>query len=401
MKKLYSFVILAAITLSVSALERQQATYTSNSLDPTVLSGQKFTAKKATAMATDTEVDFSKIDTWKLNNHLSDNNGEQEIAISVTLTDPATGKVSISIPDMNCEMNAQYDATAGTLTIGRQVIGSDDYGDLIFYIKETDDSGNLLEGEASTPYTVGTVDGSTITFPKSDIWAIGDPDAENLGFIVLSDENIFYHSTWVSLGTGKFIENIVYPGFVGSENTVAADVEISADGYGNYVVEDPLKALYAEKKINAKSPSMKINATDPSNILIPVASTGMYSDESSYYAYFSESWFNAEMDGEEVEEEFKIKMEIDGDKVTVTFPVNCCTIWLYPTQSFYNGSPYVSTLTFTDPKAGIHNVDATVMEDLDTPVRYYNLQGAAISNPAPGSIVIRVQGNKATKELIR
>lgn len=47
-------------------------------------------------------------------------------------------------------------------------------------------------------------------------------------------------------------------------------------------------------------------------------------------------------------------------------------------------------------EAGIGNVDA---EADNSPARYFNLQGVEIAKPAPGSVVIRVQGGKANKFL--
>lgn len=51
-------------------------------------------------------------------------------------------------------------------------------------------------------------------------------------------------------------------------------------------------------------------------------------------------------------------------------------------------------------EAGIQGVsaDAAVVEG---PAKYYNLQGMEVSNPANGQIVIKVQGNKATKMVVR
>ncbi len=36
-----------------------------------------------------------------------------------------------------------------------------------------------------------------------------------------------------------------------------------------------------------------------------------------------------------------------------------------------------------------------------TPVEYYNLQGVRLEEPAPGQIVIRRQGNKVEKILVK
>ena len=50
-----------------------------------------------------------------------------------------------------------------------------------------------------------------------------------------------------------------------------------------------------------------------------------------------------------------------------------------------------------EPTSGIDNI--TTQEE-NLPIIYYNLQGVRVNNPANG-IYIRVQGNKATKELFK
>jgi len=51
------------------------------------------------------------------------------------------------------------------------------------------------------------------------------------------------------------------------------------------------------------------------------------------------------------------------------------------------------------PEAGIN--DVTVDNDENTPVEYYNLQGMRINEPAAGQIVLRRQGSKTTKILVK
>ncbi|MBQ9077246.1 MAG: chitobiase/beta-hexosaminidase C-terminal domain-containing protein [Muribaculaceae bacterium] len=58
----------------------------------------------------------------------------------------------------------------------------------------------------------------------------------------------------------------------------------------------------------------------------------------------------------------------------------------------------ISTITVNyNVNTGIENVDS---EDTDAPAEYYNLQGVKVANPENG-LYIRVQGNKATKILVK
>jgi len=61
-------------------------------------------------------------------------------------------------------------------------------------------------------------------------------------------------------------------------------------------------------------------------------------------------------------------------------------------------SDWSDIVTFTTGEAGIEEIVAGTTEG---PVEYFNLQGIRVDNPAAGTIVIRRQGNTATKLLIK
>lgn len=45
-------------------------------------------------------------------------------------------------------------------------------------------------------------------------------------------------------------------------------------------------------------------------------------------------------------------------------------------------------------------IDSVIAED-EAPVTYYNLQGQPVENPVPGTVVIRRQGDKVSKILVK
>ena len=55
----------------------------------------------------------------------------------------------------------------------------------------------------------------------------------------------------------------------------------------------------------------------------------------------------------------------------------------------------------SDGFAGIENVAADAEFDANAPVEYFNLQGIRVANPEAGQLLIKRQGNKATKVIIR
>ena len=63
------------------------------------------------------------------------------------------------------------------------------------------------------------------------------------------------------------------------------------------------------------------------------------------------------------------------------------------------GTWEVKGISVTGTETGVGIVDA-IADDVNAPVRYYNLQGVEVANPTDG-LFIRVQGKKATKVIIR
>lgn len=60
-------------------------------------------------------------------------------------------------------------------------------------------------------------------------------------------------------------------------------------------------------------------------------------------------------------------------------------------------SDWSQNVVFTTKSAGIENITGDSASD--APAEYFNLQGIRVNNPAPGTIVIRRQGEKSTKEI--
>ncbi len=56
-----------------------------------------------------------------------------------------------------------------------------------------------------------------------------------------------------------------------------------------------------------------------------------------------------------------------------------------------------NSITVLTPKSDAINTIATDLENVNAPVEYYNIQGVRVANPAKGQLVIKRQGNKASK----
>ena len=91
---------------------------------------------------------------------------------------------------------------------------------------------------------------------------------------------------------------------------------------------------------------------------------------------------------------------MDEDEVgncTITMPIESTVVYAETSGNFYYASYAESVLKFKRPGAGVKDM----VVDSDSAPRYFNLQGVEVSNPERGSMVIKVQGNKATKMLVK
>lgn len=406
MKKLYSAALAAIVAFSAVA-ERQLASgivkQTRNvSIEAGTIKRTLPTAKmKAPAKAASAS-DIESINLWDYYGLLNNQSGEQQTSVGIKIINSATGEAEVSLMnDEDFTVKATFDAANGTLSIpNKQYLFSDSDGEIYFYIKTMDASGDVASGASSAAATVGTLSGNTIVFPELDVWACATPDKEDLGYYVLSAENEFSKDSFISLGNGKFTENIIYPLFTEVENTTAATVEVLTDGEGFYKVVNPFQTLYSALKIGAtSSPDLVLDATDPSNVHIAISSTGLSSQTDGLYTYFSESWYieNFGEEDETLDPALQITKTVEGDNVTITIPYHATTVMAMTSSKMYYGSAYVSTLTFKESSSGIGSIET---EDTDAPAVYYNLQGVRIENPTSG-IVIRVQGGKATKMIVK
>lgn len=380
MKKIY-FLTLTSL-LSLSAFAQRQP------MGPSSVANAPMHADKTMA-------DFEAMDEWSYFSHVANQNQGMQTAITVTV-DESTGQAAVKTS--NFTLSATYDAEKGTLTIPTmQKVGEDADGDIIFYLKSLGSNFKIDAEPSDAPASVGIVDGSTVTFPTTEVWALGSPEQEDKGFYLLSSSNKFYKNTWKSIGMGKYLDNVLYPSLLDrTENTDWADVEILSDGQGSYKIVNPFQKLYAKKGLTDESPAMTLIATDSDNVLIPLSYSGLYSTEQGQYNYCSQSWYIDTFGGSPLAEDLRITKTVEGNEVTITIPYHA--IYLCPTEagSLYFGSLFASYVKFTDTSLAVENVRT----ESNAPSRFYNLQGMEINNPAPGTIVIRVQGSKVVKEII-
>lgn len=428
MKKLYTLALTAAVALSAAA-ERQATVSNLEAVTTTSnLKVRTFTEAPASRAATD----YSNY-TWVskgagkyIASAMVDTYGVSADPASVTVYEaseqPGLYKVVGVWPDITDNAALIVDATdPNCVVVPQQVTPVTDNVDGITWIQSQ--SASLIEEgydkatiAAAVPDVMITLADNVINIPVESLllrwpeapadskygtdaakWYLGNEKSE--GSIVLPGGQ--YVEPWTSLGDADVLENIVYGSFVGSVNTTVTKSEISVktNTPGIYRLNDPLKALYAAQKWNAESPTMTIDATDPDNVLIEMTATGINGGADGLYSYFSQSWYDAE-EGDETADNLRIKLTRDGDNATITFPIKSMLLFAAGSEKVYYAADAVSTIKFTEKFEGNAGVEDVTVSEAEGAVEYYNLQGVRLERPAAG-VVIRVQGGKATKMLVK
>lgn len=408
MKKIYTLALMAAVTFGASA---ERAAYNGEKVTPVkgtivndakAIVADKQKSRKAIARSEASD-ELQALNTWSCYGLLNGASGYLDYPLSVEVVDEETGEVNIVLMnDSKFTITGTYNAEEYTLTIpNNQYMFSDSDGPIYFYAKELDADGYLVDGAAEAEEIVGIYMDGVAEFPEEFAWAAGDPEQEGLGWYFLTSENYFvaaevepdpFEDAYLC-PDGQFNDNILYPLFMGEENTETVDVEVYSNGEGMYKVIHPFQTLYTAIGAGpeVQSPAMVIDATDPDNVVLDLQSTGINGGSDGVYGYASFDWADVPEDDQ------LITMTVDGNNVTITFPYHSTIVYASGSGKIYYGSAYESTLTFTDEniETGVKNVEAAA----EGPAVYYNLQGVRVENPE--GVVIRVQDGKATKMLVK
>ncbi|MCC8177344.1 MAG: phosphodiester glycosidase family protein [Bacteroidales bacterium] len=99
---------------------------------------------------------------------------------------------------------------------------------------------------------------------------------------------------------------------------------------------------------------------------------------------------------------YRVEFPLDGfgdmDDL-ISFPLTLNSLkFTFPKSTDYNGAQTITFKALETEYSHFSGIESVVAgSEANGPVEYYNLQGIRIANPAPGTIVIRRQGSKATK----
>lgn len=227
-------------------------------------------------------------------------------------------------------------------------------------------------------------------------WYGGDKE----GFLVLPGAE--YVDPWSESIEATMVETFVSPKFTKTESVAGTPytVEIKINNTTNNIrVIDPLKLAYATFGWNAVSPDMYIDFTDPTNVSVPIVSTGINGGQDGVYYYTSLN--NNYDDPSKCPEAQRITLTKEDGNTIVTFPLKSMLFIAMGTgDAWYACEGVPSSLTFKTPSDS-NGVEGIAIDNNNAKVEYFNLQGVRVENPAAGQLVIKRQGSEVSKMVVR
>lgn len=224
---------------------------------------------------------------------------------------------------------------------------------------------------------------------------------ENEGTVVLPGGE--YVDPWGEAVDATMVETILGPTF-GNTNTAPYTIQIQKNSEtGVYRLISPWRQLYTDLGLGSSTaPNLDIDASDPTNLIIPLQATGLGGKTDGAYGYMSTSYYDL-VNEQETEDALKITLTDNGDGTsTISFPYRSGFIYAQTSGGTYYASNYADVLSYvTFPTfSGINEVKADI-DNSNAPVEYFNLQGVRIVNPEAGQFVIKRQGSEVTKLIVR
>lgn len=222
-------------------------------------------------------------------------------------------------------------------------------------------------------------------------WAAGDAS----GYLLLPGGE--YVEPWTSLGKGTFSGDVYYTVLLNEQSYSDYEVEVyqSTDNENIYRVKNPIRPIYEAAGIDGESPEWKIDTTDPNEITISLTSLGVGNQtDGLYYAGTTNLGYKV------CPEEYKSKFTKENNCLTFTFPVDGLLLYTAITKKAFpvNETEVTLTVKLKDDGSGLGSIEAV---DNNAPVEYFNLQGQRVSNPAAGQLMIKRQGTKVSKVVVR
>lgn len=237
-------------------------------------------------------------------------------------------------------------------------------------------------------------------------------------------------ANWTSLGNATFMDGWVLPLFgidqTDPANQYEVELQQNNDNKNIYRLVDPYhgNSPVAADNGSSKAGYIVFDVTDPDHVVFKTVESGFALAQvglSKMYCMDFLSAYMGENNSDNVQTivdalaqneidipftTFKngvvnlpstFKNATDGYENAACFGIQGDFYGMYVWQS-QSGAVANMTAKIIFPETGIDNV---VAGETDAPVKYFNLQGIEVVKPAAGQVVIRKQGNNATKFMAR
>lgn len=359
------------------------------------------------------------------------NQGGTSMPLVAEVTDAAKGEVSFTLPlqAATAPFKAYVDLEKRTFTVANmQLVGKDSDGDIYLYFKEADATGNIIDGASSAANAVGEITGNTIVMPQMNIWALGDPKGEDLGWYLLAYNVVFTNEDlqggdsdegWSDFCTAQLTDGWILPA-LGNQVSNApwtVNVQINDKDPKLFRLNNPYSASGSpiaafSQIVDAKGGYINFNINELDFVqVIPNVYSGVKNGTQKLYFTNLEGYYVSQGFTSDV-----IKQNIKDITVWSTYTKADKTLNI-PTCRFQiaiDGEPYVwhdenknslaakmvSKLVFSKDLTDLSGIEAIDVDE-NAPVVYYNLQGIRVDNPTKGQLVIVRKGNKSYKMIAR
>lgn len=342
-----------------------------------------------------------------------------------------------SMPYSDVEIVGTVDMAARTVTFLKQdIMYMPNAGEMmVFQPERWSDDGKEIN---SIQKLVGHIeDDGNITFDERELWSLRISKgwyfaAYQMEWTALHFFD-FNEAEWTKIGDSQFTDNI-FNNFFKAEYQVTTPVAVptykSKKNDGTYALYNPyMSGAWEELNVAGelgKGPGFIVfNVQEPECVpMLPLTGSGFWINNGEDSAPIWEECFPWNDEGvkyyiegytlEDIMDEYGV---VD-DAVLSTFDpanrkVELVNMWFGLSSSPLGSYGFVEEyeadgqtpktwkkLSYSivlGPETGVNEVGV----DANAPVKYFNLQGMEIANPAKGQLVIKTQGNKAQKFIVK
>lgn len=359
-------------------------------------------------------------------------NGELEEECEVSLNQ---GMAIFSCDYFPSMTGGAYNETTGTITFSAIELGQAQIGQQMYYVRFEPFTGVTTDGYIISQSYNATYSNGTISFPSEHgfCWsAYTDANYTQLAgyldaFDVVSlakkapeDEN-----AWTSLGNATFMDGWVLPAFgidqTDPANQYEVELQQNSDNKNIYRLVDPYHGNSPAASYNESTQTgyIQFDVTDPDHVTFEAVEAGFANTQLGVTKFYCINMLASLMDMYNASADaiiadlgdiapfttFKDGVVSLGNTIgNENKPIYDACFGIqgekYAGYSWVdtNDNPDDMTAKIIFPETGIDNV---VAGETDAPVKYFNLQGIEVAKPAAGQVVIRKQGNNATKFMVR